>query len=104
MVIDDSRIKITEDLDKDSEKTPEQVLLSRLDELCKVDNKIELTVWGNYKLQKGIITSIEEEKIGLQEDYKVLSSKHNINEISEEVTIIIEKYVSEDKKKNEDKI
>lgn len=84
-------LRYTEDLDKNSEKTPKQVLETRLDELCKVGNKIQLTVWGDYKLQKGIITTINEEKIGLKETYKVLSSKHSINEISEEVIIEIEK-------------
>ena len=49
-------------------------------------------MWGNYRLQKGVITTINNDKIGLEKTYKVVSSKHKINAIDELVIIDIEKH------------
>ena len=73
---------------------PQTVAVETLAKLNKVAHTITLSVWGNYRLQKGVIASIEEDKINLEEDYKIISSKHKINSIDELVTIEIEKYKS----------
>lgn len=70
---------------------PQTVAVETLAKLNKVAHTITLSVWGNYRLQKGIITTINEDKINLKETYKILSSKHKINAIDEEVIIAIEK-------------
>lgn len=85
-------LRYSEDLDKDCKKKPQTVAVETLAKLNKVAHTITLSVWGNYRLQKGIITTIEEKKLNFSKNYKVVSSKHKISAIDEEVTIEIEKY------------
>ena len=84
-------LRYAQDLDKDTTQNPQTVANTVLKELNKVDNIITMTVFGNYKLHKGLVTTIESDKIGLNGQYKLLSSRHSIHAIDEEVRIKVEK-------------
>ena len=84
-------LRHTEDMDKDSKQRPQIVAETVLKRLNKETDTISMSVLGDYRLQKGIITSVSADKIGLEGQYRILSSRHKINAMSEEVYLKVEK-------------
>lgn len=52
---------------------------------------ISFDVIADYKLHKGVITTIENENIDINGSYKVLSSTHSISGTIENVHVMVEK-------------
>ena len=65
---------------------------TKLTELNKLKTTIDLTMAGDYRMRKGVIMPITCERLQLDGDYLIKSSRHSIDGNSETVTVNLELY------------
>ena len=80
------------ELDRDKKVNYEEVAQKKLDELCKVKETISLTFMSDHHAHKGVIISIDNEELHLNDKYLIKTSKHKITQSKEEVVVNIQKY------------
>ena len=67
-----------------------QVAEDTLKEKNKITETLTLTVLGDYKMKKGTITPIKNEKLGIDNYYSIKNSSHSISGKKETVSIGVE--------------
>ena len=80
------------EIDSDKTKSSEQIAKNKLKELNTIKEEIKLTILSDYKAQKGVITQIVNNSLGLDGIYLIKSSSHSIQGTKETVNINIKNY------------
>lgn len=80
------------EVDEDKSKTSKEIAENTLKKLNKITNEMNLSVLGDYKVQRGVITQITNKTLELDGIYLIKSSSHSIQGTKETVNIKIEKY------------
>lgn len=81
-----------EKVDPEKENNLTTIAKTKLAELNKLKTTIDLTMLGDYRMRKGVIMPIECERLQLDGDYLIKSSKHSIDSMKETVTVSLELY------------
>lgn len=80
------------EVDADKQVNYKQVAEDTLKEKNKITETLSLTVIGDYNMRKGTVTSIKNEKLGIDDYYVILNSSHSISGTKETVSVCVEKY------------
>lgn len=80
------------EVDADKQVNYKQVAEDTLKEKNKITETLSLTVLGDYNMRKGTVTSIKNEKLGIDDYFVIKNSSHCITGTKETVSISVEKY------------
>lgn len=81
-----------EEIDANKKQDFKKLAENKLNELNKLQSEVSFNVVGDYKLQSGTITTIQNKKISIDGAYKIKSSCHTIKGTIENVEVSVEKY------------
>ena len=67
------------EVDNDTKQDYTKIAYNKLQELNKPTQSIKLTFLGDYNAHKGVITTLDDQELGLKGKYLILDTKHTIN-------------------------
>lgn len=85
-------LSYAEEVDYDKKVNYKTVAKTKLNELLDVQDNISLNMIADYHMRKGVITTINNELLNLEGNYKIISSDHSIEGTKERVNVTVKKY------------
>ena len=85
-------LSYAEEVDDDKKVNYANIAEKKLNELLKVQDSISLNMIADYHMRKGVITTINNELLNLEGNYKIISSDHSIEGTKERVNVTVKKY------------
>ena len=85
-------LSYAEEVDYDKKVNYANIAEKKLNELLKVQDSISLNMIADYHMRKGVITTINNELLNLEGNYKIISSDHSIEGTKERVNVTVKKY------------
>lgn len=73
------------EVDNDNKQDYKKIAYNKLQELNKSNETITLTFLGDYNAQKGVITTLDNQELGLNGKYLILETKHTILDSKETI-------------------
>jgi hypothetical protein len=81
-----------EEVDTDKKNNYQKLSTHKLYELNKIISTLSLKMLGDYEMHKGVIFPLKIDKFNINNDYLIMSSKHDIYENKEEVEVDLKIY------------
>ena len=81
-----------EQVDPEKENNLTTIAKTKLAELNQLKTTIDLTMLGDYRMRKGVIMPVTNERLQLEGDYLIKSSRHSITSSTETVTVSLQLY------------
>lgn len=81
-----------EQVDTDKNNNLNGVAQTKLTELNTLKTTIDLTMLGDYRMRKGVITPIKNELLSLSGDFLIKASRHTLDKHKETVAVNLIKY------------
>lgn len=81
-----------EEVDTDNKINFNQIAKNKLAELNKLKITVDLSMLGDYRMRKGVVMPVNNERLQIDGDFLIKSSRHSISDNKEIVTVNLERY------------